>query len=75
MWTYSEIVEKLSSFYCKINCLLILLYDLICEYRRNDPWFAALGRKCIHITWGDRGAISLEVCLLPLPLSIGMGLF
>lgn len=28
--------------------------------RRDDPWFAALGRCCIHITWSDRGAISLE---------------
>ncbi|GLT50977.1 hypothetical protein SLA2020_244280 [Shorea laevis] len=28
--------------------------------RRDDPWFAALGRSCIHITWSDRGAISLE---------------
>nr|CAD1832201.1 unnamed protein product [Ananas comosus var. bracteatus] len=28
--------------------------------RRDDPWFAALGRKCIHMTWSDRGAISLE---------------
>ncbi|XP_057816100.2 uncharacterized protein LOC131029587 isoform X1 [Cryptomeria japonica] len=28
--------------------------------RRNDPWFAALGRRCIHMTWSDRGAISLE---------------
>ncbi|KAE9452803.1 hypothetical protein C3L33_15294, partial [Rhododendron williamsianum] len=29
--------------------------------RRNDAWFAALGRSCIHMTWNDRGAISLEV--------------
>lgn len=28
--------------------------------RRDDPWFAALGRSCIHFTWNDRGAISLE---------------
>ncbi|KAL2920820.1 Acid sugar phosphatase [Bienertia sinuspersici] len=28
--------------------------------RRDDPWFAALGRSCIHMTWGDRGAISLN---------------
>lgn len=28
--------------------------------RRDDPWFAALGKSCIHITWKDRGAISLE---------------
>ncbi|GLU17923.1 hypothetical protein SLE2022_342680 [Rubroshorea leprosula] len=31
-----------------------------CLQRRDDPWFAALGRSCIHITWSDRGAISLE---------------
>ncbi|XP_077229043.1 haloacid dehalogenase-like hydrolase (HAD) superfamily protein isoform X2 [Tasmannia lanceolata] len=29
-------------------------------HRRDDPWFAALGRSCIHMTWSDRGAISLE---------------
>ncbi|KAH9606126.1 hypothetical protein KSS87_007268 [Heliosperma pusillum] len=28
--------------------------------RRDDPWFAELGRSCIHITWSDRGAISLD---------------
>lgn len=28
--------------------------------RRDDTWFAALGRSCIHMTWNDRGAISLE---------------
>ncbi|XP_044499115.1 uncharacterized protein LOC123220634 isoform X2 [Mangifera indica] len=28
--------------------------------RRDDVWFAALGRSCIHMTWSDRGAISLE---------------
>ncbi|XP_074292022.1 uncharacterized protein LOC141618856 [Silene latifolia] len=28
--------------------------------RRDDPWFAELGRTCIHITWSDRGAISLD---------------
>ncbi|GLT50976.1 hypothetical protein SLA2020_244270 [Shorea laevis] len=27
---------------------------------RDDPWFAALGRSCIRLTWSDRGAISLE---------------
>lgn len=27
---------------------------------REDPWFAALGRKCLHFTWSARGAISLE---------------
>ncbi|KAB1214336.1 hypothetical protein CJ030_MR5G000479 [Morella rubra] len=28
--------------------------------RKDDAWFAALGRSCIHMTWSDRGAISLE---------------
>ncbi|GER28285.1 haloacid dehalogenase-like hydrolase superfamily protein [Striga asiatica] len=28
--------------------------------RRDDPWFAGLGSSCIHMTWNDRGAISLE---------------
>lgn len=28
--------------------------------RRDDAWFAKLGRSCIHMTWSDRGAISLE---------------
>ncbi|XP_057748828.1 uncharacterized protein LOC130967824 [Arachis stenosperma] len=28
--------------------------------RRDDPWFAALGRSCIHFTWKGRGAITLE---------------
>lgn len=28
--------------------------------RRDDPWFASLGRSCIHFTWSGRGAISLE---------------
>lgn len=36
--------------------------ELTHEYllRRDDPWFARLGRTCIHMTWNDRGAISLE---------------
>lgn len=28
--------------------------------RRDDAWFASLGRSCIHMTWNDQGAISLE---------------
>ncbi|XP_031272816.1 uncharacterized protein LOC116131294 [Pistacia vera] len=28
--------------------------------RRDDVWFAAVGRSCIHMTWSERGAISLE---------------
>ncbi|XP_022878249.1 uncharacterized protein LOC111396159 isoform X1 [Olea europaea var. sylvestris] len=36
--------------------------ELAHEYllRRDDPWFTRLGRSCIHMTWNDRGAISLE---------------
>ncbi|XP_021813982.1 glycerol-3-phosphate phosphatase isoform X2 [Prunus avium] len=28
--------------------------------QRDDAWFAALGKSCIHMTWSARGAISLE---------------
>ncbi|EFJ30866.1 hypothetical protein SELMODRAFT_89423 [Selaginella moellendorffii] len=28
--------------------------------RRRDPWFARLGKRCLHMTWSARGAISLE---------------
>lgn len=28
--------------------------------RRDDDWFAALGKSCLHMTWKGRGAISLE---------------
>lgn len=28
--------------------------------RRDDPWFDSLGKSCIHMTWNDRGAISLD---------------
>ncbi|XP_071709407.1 uncharacterized protein [Rutidosis leptorrhynchoides] len=28
--------------------------------RRDDPWFQKLGTTCIHITWNDPSAISLE---------------
>eukprot|EP00252_Welwitschia_mirabilis_P003178 TRINITY_DN13266_c0_g1_i1.p1 TRINITY_DN13266_c0_g1~~TRINITY_DN13266_c0_g1_i1.p1 ORF type:complete len:327 (+),score=60.72 TRINITY_DN13266_c0_g1_i1:442-1422(+) len=27
---------------------------------RNESWFAKLGTRCIHMTWSERGAISLE---------------
>jgi hypothetical protein len=27
---------------------------------RPDPWWRALGRRCIHLTWSSRGSISLE---------------
>ena len=28
--------------------------------QRPDAWWAGLGRRCLHLTWGARGAISLE---------------
>ncbi|CAK9166348.1 unnamed protein product [Ilex paraguariensis] len=28
--------------------------------RREDDWFEKLGSCCIHMTWNDRGAVSLE---------------
>ncbi|XP_059302818.1 uncharacterized protein LOC132054877 [Lycium ferocissimum] len=31
-----------------------------CLLRRDDEWFASLRRSCIHMTWSDKGAISLE---------------
>lgn len=34
---------------------------ILSSNRRDDSWFATLGRSCIHMTWSDRGAISLEV--------------
>ena len=29
------------------------------ETRAGEPW-ASLGRKCLHITWGSRGAIDIS---------------
>ncbi|KAI5073253.1 hypothetical protein GOP47_0011266, partial [Adiantum capillus-veneris] len=36
--------------------------ELTHEYlqKRHDLWFAKLGRRCLHITWSERGSISLE---------------
>lgn len=57
-------MEKLKSLGFDTSCFLATITsgELTHQHlqKRNDPWFAALGRKCIHITWGDRGAISLE---------------
>lgn len=57
-------MEKLSSLGFDTSCFLgaITSGELTHQYlqKRDDPWFAALGRKCIHLTWGSRGAISLE---------------
>jgi HAD superfamily hydrolase (TIGR01459 family) len=30
---------------------------------RSDPAFAALGRRCLHLTWGSRGGIQLDPAL------------
>nr|CAB3481617.1 unnamed protein product [Digitaria exilis] len=60
----SVTMEKLKSLGFDTSCFLATITsgELTHQHllKRNDPWFAALGRKCIHITWGDRGAISLE---------------
>ncbi|XP_072990486.1 uncharacterized protein [Typha latifolia] len=57
-------IEKLKNlgFDSSIFLAAITSGELTHQYlrRRDDPWFAALGRKCIHMTWSDRGAISLE---------------
>ncbi|XP_051121213.1 uncharacterized protein LOC127244766 [Andrographis paniculata] len=57
-------IEKLSSLGFNPSLFLgaITSGELTHHYlmRRDDPWFAGLGRTCIHMTWSDRGAISLE---------------
>ena len=27
---------------------------------RPDGWWQSLGRRCLHITWGERGPVSVE---------------
>uniref|UniRef100_A0A0E0ENJ0 Uncharacterized protein n=1 Tax=Oryza meridionalis TaxID=40149 RepID=A0A0E0ENJ0_9ORYZ len=60
----SVTMEKLESLGFDPSCFLgaITSGELTHQYlqKRDDPWFAALGRKCVHLTWGNRGAISLE---------------
>ncbi|KAG2585465.1 hypothetical protein PVAP13_6KG392200 [Panicum virgatum] len=60
----SVTMDKLKSLGFDTSCFLATITsgELTHQHllKRNDPWFAALGRKCIHITWGNRGAISLE---------------
>ncbi|XP_047971545.1 uncharacterized protein LOC125214524 [Salvia hispanica] len=60
----STTMEKLSSLGFNPSHFLgaITSGELTHQYllRRDDPWFAALGNSCIHMTWSDRGAISLE---------------
>lgn len=31
-----------------------------CLQKRPDEWWQGLGKKCIHISWGDRGAVPVE---------------
>ncbi|KAH6801627.1 Haloacid dehalogenase-like hydrolase superfamily protein [Perilla frutescens var. frutescens] len=60
----STTIEKLSSLGFNPSLFLgaITSGELTHQYllRRDDPWFATLGNSCIHMTWSDRGAISLE---------------
>lgn len=60
----SVTMKKLKSLGFDTSCFLATITsgELTHQHlqKRDDPWFAALGRKCIHITWDDRGAISLE---------------
>ncbi|KAF6164642.1 hypothetical protein GIB67_032870 [Kingdonia uniflora] len=57
-------IEKMNSlgFDSSLFLGVITSGELTHQYlqRRDDSWFAALGRSCIHMTWSDRGAISLE---------------
>ena len=31
-----------------------------CLAVRPDPWWQELGKKCLHLTWGERGAVPVE---------------
>ncbi|RWR80155.1 HAD-superfamily hydrolase [Cinnamomum micranthum f. kanehirae] len=72
----STTIEKLKSlgFDTSLFFGAITSGELTHQYlqRRDDSWFATLGRSCIHMTWSDRGAISLEVSSLPLSLIGGL---
>ncbi|KAG6738902.1 hypothetical protein POTOM_058525 [Populus tomentosa] len=39
---------------------VVLVIEKTVAFLRDDDWFAALGKSCIHMTWKGRGAISLE---------------
>ncbi|KAG9446961.1 hypothetical protein H6P81_013089 [Aristolochia fimbriata] len=60
----STTVEKMKSLGFDSSFFLgaITSGELTHQYlaRRDDKWFAKLGNSCIHMTWSDRGAISLE---------------
>eukprot|EP00850_Spirogloea_muscicola_P001706 SM000006S19471 [mRNA] locus=s6:930492:933271:- [translate_table: standard] len=43
--------------------------------RRDDPWFANVGRRCVHFTWKDRGIISLEELDLEVVEDVGQADF
>ncbi len=38
---------------------------------RTDPFWAGLGTRCLHLTWGARGAISLQGLGLQVPSGCG----
>ncbi|XP_068646816.1 uncharacterized protein [Aristolochia californica] len=60
----STTIEKMKSLGFDSSLFLgaITSGELTHQYlaRRDDLWFAKLGNSCIHMTWSDRGAISLE---------------
>ncbi|KAH9297826.1 hypothetical protein KI387_029508, partial [Taxus chinensis] len=60
-WTTMEKMRKLG-FDPSLFVGAITSGELTHQYllRRDDPWFAALGRHCIHMTWSERGSISIE---------------
>jgi HAD superfamily hydrolase (TIGR01459 family) len=35
---------------------------------RREPWFKALGRRCMNVNWADRGAAPLDACLYGIEL-------
>ncbi|MFQ6645408.1 hypothetical protein Gotur_020097 [Gossypium turneri] len=47
-------------FWKPVTYILRVYLSVFITFRRDNAWFAALGRSCIHMTWSDRGAISLE---------------
>ncbi|CAN6540561.1 unnamed protein product [Malus baccata var. baccata] len=52
-WYYDKLFNFCNHPHCNFSCMLS------CK-RRDDAWFAALGKSCIHMTWSARGTISLE---------------
>ena len=31
-----------------------------CLQSRPDDWWQELGKKCLHVSWGERGTVSVE---------------